>query len=291
MFFLLTVRAHVSEVQIFEDFLNILLPDIKKRKEYYFSVEKDGSPDRHLHVVLRDPSPDRKNFIKKFKKKIYEEFKNSLKDTSTLWDPEFKSKFFQILPIKLEEVKLKIGYVFKENDLTRYAVHFPEWEEFPDAADVTPASQAQSAEAFIAECVKLHYAKERIDARTKHEDDIVLVTPKNFHAKVNEFIKTDEESDYNDHLIQYRMVKSGYSFLNMSDNQTCKGFKELRIMKGKEFDRDMEDVRRKLFEDSETNEQQILQDLKTLLFDPPDFGETHAKLKHKYYWLEDRNFF
>lgn len=274
MFFLLTIRAQVSEVQIFEDFLNIFLPDIKKRKEYYFSVEKDGSPDRHLHAVINDPAPDRPNFIKKFKKKIYEEFKNSLKETSTQWDSEFKSKFFRIDLIKKEDVKLKIGYIFKENNLTRYAVN----------------SDAENPEEYITECVKLYHAKERLDARKTHEDDTILVTPKNFHAKVNEFVKNDDECDYNDHLIQYRMVKSGYSFVNISDNQTCKGFKELRIRHGKEFDQDIIDVRRKLFEDSENNEQQILQDLKTLLFDPPDYGETHEILKKKYYWLEDRNF-
>lgn len=270
MYFLLTARAHVNEVQIFEDFLSIFLPDIQKRKEYYYAVEKDDTCDRHLHVVINDPAPDRPNFIKKFKKKIYEEFKNSLKDTQTQWDNEFKYKFLRIDQIKKGEEQFKIGYVFKEGDNRR--------------------KSSTATDEYITQCVKAHHAKERMDSRKVHEDDVTSVTAKNFHAKVNEYVRNNEEYDYNNQLLQYSMVRSNYSFLQMSKYQTAKGFRELRIMKGKEYEQDMTDVRREMFEDRENNEQQILQDLKSLLFDPPDDGITFAKLKYKYYWLEDRNF-
>ena len=42
----ITFRAHVSEPQTFEDFLNLFLPILFTHDFYCYSIEKDDSPAR-----------------------------------------------------------------------------------------------------------------------------------------------------------------------------------------------------------------------------------------------------
>lgn len=283
----ITLTPHPSEIQVFEDFLLFFLPDVKKRKEYYYSVEKDDTSDRHLHCVLLDPSPDTNNFIKKFNKKIYKEFKDSLSSncSQTIWDV-----FFKVDKITPGEEQIVIGYTHKDRckpddpaPLNRCAVYHH------DLSDIATG-------VYVTDCIKQYYAKERIDARKQCKTDVTLVTTKNFYAKVNDFVKNNNRGSeatpdevgtcqYNDHLLYYNMVKSGYGFINISKQQVSRGFRELRIMNDQEYDHDIYDTRQELFPDSEANAQEFCKDLQDLLFSNNDYKEN---LRKKYYWLENR---
>lgn len=273
MYYLITIRAHPTEVQVFEDFLTIFLPDVKKRKEYYYSVEKDDTTSRHLHAVIVDPAPDLTNFKKKFDKKIYKEFRQSLSQSATDWE-----SFFDVKLIKKDEDRETIGYIFKEGSHSR------------SGTKVTLGSQSLPApDAFITDCVKRWHTKERIDARKGYKHDTTLLSSKNFTSKVIDYVNQNEDAEFNDQMLEYRMIKDRYDFLNISKYQTAKGFRQLRIMYDKEYANDCIETVRQMYPDEECQSQDLLNDLKKLLFENPEDLDFNI-LRQKYYWIADRNF-
>jgi hypothetical protein len=213
-----------------------------------------------------DPAPDLANFKKKFNKKIYKQFKESISDCETIWDT-----FLDIKPITKGDENVTIGYVYKEGHNKRKGYH----SGVPDA--------------FITDCVKAYHAKERIDSRKSYKHDITLLSSKNFSSKVIDYVNRTEETSFKDSLLEYKMIKDRYDFLNISKYQTVKGFRQLRIMYGQENDNDRIETVRQQYADEESQAQDMIMDLKTLIFGNPDPLEL-KKFRQKYYWIEDKNF-
>lgn len=278
-YFSITVRAHPTEVQVFEDFLTFFLPDIKKRKEYYYSVEKDDTTSRHLHAVILDPAPDLTNFKKKFDKKIYKEFRKSLSDSPTEWD-----NFFLIKLITKGEECIATGYIHKE----RY--HPDEPQPLNRCESYHHDRSVIETDNHVTECVKAWHAKERLNARKGYQHDTTLLSSKNFTSKVIDYVNQNEATSFNDNLLEYRMIKDRYDFLNISKYQTAKGFRQLRIMYNQELDNDKIETVRQMYPDDESHAQEMIMDLKMILFGASPDAEHLDNLRKKYYWIEDRNF-
>lgn len=266
-YYSITSRAHPSEMTIFEDWLTIILPFIKE-KEYYYSVENDDTCDRHLHVVLEDNAMDVTNFKKKLETKKFKKFKDSIKNNIT----DFEQLTF-CKKIKEGEETINIGYIFKETNSRQGSSEF---------------GQTVIAEEFITQCIKEYFTDERIKARGNENNDITLITPKNFYSKVQDFCK---KNDVNiaDHTLYLQMIRNNYGFINISTKQITRGFRELKIMNNKENNTDILSTRQELFDNVNTDSQQahledLYHNLKQLLFSP---NVNINELQEKYYFLKD----
>ena len=272
-YYSITSRPHPSEIQIFEDWLLLILPFIKER-EYYYTVEKDDSCDRHLHVVLEDNAVDVTNFKKKLETKKFKNFKDSIKNNLT----DFEQLTF-CKKIKEGEETINIGYIFKETNSRQGSSEF---------------GQTVIAEEFITQCIKEYFTDERIKARGNEPDDVTIITSKNFYSKVNDYCKKNNIT-HADHTLYLKMIRGRYGFINISTKQLTRGFRELKIMNKVEDHEDVLNTRSELFDNSVPNYQmsefeEISQDLKhilELLKNKKDF-ELEQKLNNyleKYYFL------
>lgn len=260
MFYFITARCHVSETEVFEEYLTILLPFIKNREVYHYSIENDGTCDRHIHALLEDNAKDRDAFMRKLNTKQFKEFWHFLKKTKL----SVKEQLTYTEIIKEEEVKNTIGYIFKETNSRQ-------------------GSSKMDDQKYIVECVRLYWTLERRRAEVAQSNikDVVLMTGKNFYAKVQQFCQTTC-TRYDDPDLLYKMKKSSYGFINLSRRQKEEGFRELRIMMNQEEKQDKLKVSSEMFENEDSEKEELHEDLLTLLYGHDNFEHNLLELRKKY---------
>jgi len=83
-FCFITFRAHISETQVFEDFISYFLPHISLKFPFYiYTVEDDDSPGRHIHILLKHDEKDKQKLKQKIEAKWYKDFSKSLQNKQT----------------------------------------------------------------------------------------------------------------------------------------------------------------------------------------------------------------
>lgn len=259
MFYFLTARAHVSETQIFEDYLKILLPFITTHENYHYSIEKDDTCDRHIHVLLEDKAKDMNAFQRKLDTKNFKVFWEHIKDKLSVKDQLTFTKI-----VKPDEVKETIGYIFKDVNSRQGSSKFTD-------------------KAYIQECVELYWTMKRLKEKKKDENyvDVKIVTTKNFYSRVQEFCNKTLTRYDDDHLL-YKMKKAGHGFINISRKQKQEGFRELRIIKNQEKIDEEIQVKSEMYEHIDEEKQELEEDLLTLLFATNEFEYNLERLRKKY---------
>lgn len=259
MYYFLTARAHVSETQVFEDYLKILLPFITNRQEYHYSIEKDDTCDRHIHVLLDDNAKDVNAFMRKLNTKHFKLFWDHLKDKVSVKEQLTFTKI-----IKDDEVKKTIGYIFKDVNSRQGSSKFEDKK-------------------YIQECVELYWTVERLIARKKKSNikDVILMTSKNFYSKVQEFCNTSGIR-YDDESLLYSMKQAGYGFINLTRRQKEEGFRELRILYDQEKTEDKLNVRGEMYENTDHEKEELMEELLTLLYAEDNLQTNLLNLRSKY---------
>lgn len=118
-FGLLTIRAQQNEVDVFEDTLNLILPIVQTYPSYIYTVEDDNTPNRHIHILLQNPSKakevDSSKVFQKFakvKKQLIKHIKLAQTQEKPFWDSRMVANtpedFFKVL-----------GYIQKDTNVTR----------------------------------------------------------------------------------------------------------------------------------------------------------------------------
>lgn len=218
--YLLTARCHPADVSYFEEFLPIFFTKFSQN-EYYWSIEQDGTCDRHLHYLSRGENPkDLEKVVAKFNTKIFQEFKKRLIDTETQWidkitDDNPGSGFLNIKTVPKEEFGVTIGYLLKEVPARRY----------------TGKLKSDEIENFI----NLYYINVRNKAKTRDPeiDALKLLSGRTILTKTIDYCKRSN-TRYDCPELYYNMVKSGYFFYNISSQIRARCFRELRIFKEQE---------------------------------------------------------
>lgn len=257
MYYFITARCHVSETQLFEDYLSLLLPFVIKHQEYHYSIEKDESCDRHIHVVLEDTAKDMDAFKRKLNTKEFKNFWDYIKDKLI-----HKDQLTYTAIIKPDDLKKTIGYIFKDVNSRQGSSKFKDQE-------------------YIQECVDLYWTMKRLEARKTEVDDIKLVTTKNFYAITQDFCNKTT-TRYDDPDILYKMKKSGYGFINLSRRQKEEGFRELRIYKNQEYAQDKLNVKGEMYENTDHEKEELMEQLLTLLFATDTLDDNLKQLRSKY---------
>ncbi len=82
-FYLFTFRPQISEQELFENFITIFLPQVKELSNYAYTIEEDQTLQKHIHVLAESNAKDNSAFQQIFNKKIFKDFKKSLKTKQT----------------------------------------------------------------------------------------------------------------------------------------------------------------------------------------------------------------
>jgi hypothetical protein len=202
----ITFNYHPSESQLFEDTLLFLIPILSTCEAYAYSIEKDDTPYRHIHIFLSHKSIyDKQKVIQKIMPKKIKEIKNSCKET--LFDSKYEDKAIQIKQLKEQEDKRGwIGYLFKDN----------------------PRRQGSNIidQDYITESVKIYHANERLDKTCI--DGWKPLTSRNFHDKIEQFCKK-QGYDVSKSSLHYDLIRSRHTFLNLTSKQLKMGIAELKF--------------------------------------------------------------
>lgn len=214
-FTFITFRAHVSEPQVFEDFIAYFLPHISSKFPFYiYSIENDDTPGRHIHLLLQHYESEHKFLKQKIEAKWFKDFKLRIKNKQTQLNCAFKygSKSVTIcrdeifgFTMKLEEKMKCIGYIFK--DITRRN------------------KSCGLSQSLITKCCDFYFANRRIENAT--DKDWKIINNKNFHISCEQFAEQNNMTVHDYELIA-RMTHQRHSFQISAKDQE-KYIAELRF--------------------------------------------------------------
>ena len=209
----ITFRAHISEPQVFEDFLTIFLPILRTHFAYAYTVEEDSTLEKHIHAFfsLTPTQVDKSKIDQKFNTKLMKEFKNSIKEKQTQWQHAYDSK---LVGNTYEDVMKTLGYTMK-SDVTdwRKSIHNISDEVLTQAKDFY-----------------------RSTARIKNscvENDWKQINAKNFHILCEQFAKQNDMTVHDYELIA-KMTHARHTF-NIPDKMLKKHLAELKFA-NKDYD-------------------------------------------------------
>ena len=195
-----TFRPHPLDLQKFEDYLTLLIPFVESHEHYAFSVEKDDTPDRHIHALMGSPKyKDFSKFTQAYngKKRRLNEYTDMItrgKQTSAKhgWDT-------RLLPDTEDDFQKTLGYIYKDVNV-RSGTNFP-------------------VETFTAS-VEYYWAARRLDAPSPHDKNWILVTKKNALQHIPDFVKKYQEKynlkGYMDRRLPFYMAKERYCLVDLS---------------------------------------------------------------------------
>ncbi len=223
--FFFTLRCVPSEQQLFEDALSVLLPFILHRDKYAYVIEKDNSPDRHLHFVIEDSAKDLIAFKKKLRTKPFKLFLDLI--AKGFVSSNNYAINTQMVPTNQEDLTRILGYIYKEVDPPRRKSH-----GFSDE-DINTGLQAWIAEERL-KCRDLLPYK-----------DVVLVSVKNAHALIRDWLikHTDYDLMNTDWtLVKFAMRQDYYSFADIPDKKLRMIIEDLHIQMGRNTDPYKQDI-------------------------------------------------
>lgn len=208
-FIFFTFKAHIAEVELFEDFFTLIKPLILKHPQYAYCIEKDGTLDRHLHMLVGDPKyTEMKQFKQKLTAKKYQNFKAYIKQGYQTNQYAFDT---QLLPDTEEDIMTVLGYIYKDNKCLRRDTTF--------------------SDEYILDSCKLYFTSEKLKYKTR-KNDWRYINTKNAHSIIEMLVDKYDELNY--HFLQFQtskllpiMWKEKISMLQLKDNQLRLVMKEL----------------------------------------------------------------
>lgn len=191
----LTIRAHETEPQVFEDMLTLLLPIFHKFAPFTYHIEDDDTPSRHLHCFFTLPPniKEKQKIIQKLQPKHVKDFLQSLKKNNkqTQYDPKWDCKFNQVklIPDNEHDVLKTLGYTIKETCKRSRSFHDPEYLR-------------QALETYMVD----HRNK-----TTEYKNSWKIINSKNFHYSLEEYAKKNNMTVHDGSLIP-KMTHDKHSF-------------------------------------------------------------------------------
>lgn len=190
-----TFRPQINDQQLFEDFIILFLPFVKSHNEYAYSIENDGTLHRHIHAVIQGDYKDKDKFFQKFNKSNgLKDFKTHCKNYTNTDHNGFDTK---LIPDTKEDFLHVLGYTLKEAQ---------------DRAD------NNMKEAIVVEALEYYFAHRRVKAKESKKKDWTILTSKNSHAYIEEFID-ENKIQLPDRFLGLKMTQDRYTFANMSEKQ------------------------------------------------------------------------
>lgn len=196
-FYLFTFRPQITEQDLFENFITIFLCELDRFMKYSYSIEEDNTLNKHLHCLVESSAKDNNAFKQIFNKKIFKDFKSSLKNKMTN-EHGFDDRKVKDDP---EDFLKVLGYVNKETQCLRRKYKGFTNEEILKAVDY-------------------YYTTKHIE-KQKINNDLIILTMKNIHIHVKNFCEKNNRypEDVN---LKLDMIKAGYMFESVGSRQKVK---------------------------------------------------------------------
>ena len=210
----LTFRAMTSEPHIFENFINIFLPIVTtKFPTHIYSVEKDDSPDRHLHLFFLHNEKDTQKLKQKLYPKAVRDFFKSLDGNQT--------KFPQCFLVGRRESDpedVKFGFTMTLEDKMKALAYC--------CKDICRRQVCNNiSQEVMTQSCKFYYATEKSKPPT--EKGWTIINGRNFHVKLEQFARENSMSVHDYELIP-KMTHQHHSF-QMSAREQKKDYSELKF--------------------------------------------------------------
>lgn len=203
--FFLTLRCSPLETQLFEDAAHLILSEFRCARTCSYAYEKDGTPDVHLHLLVKTPSRDASHFKQVFLKKKFHSVVVLFKSKNT----ETNQYALDIKSIKDDDYQQTLGYIYKE--------------QFCERRSTTHDSP------YLTEAIKLYHSNKRIEERNIPLSKKILLNPKNFHSHLENFLAKNTQSSILDwRKLKSQMVIANYSFMDISDKKLSIAINELQ---------------------------------------------------------------
>lgn len=207
MLFFLTLRCSPLDIQLFEDITILLLQETTTFISHTYSIEKDNTPDRHLHLLVETNHRDVSHFKQIFKKKKYEPFMKLLKSQNT----ETNQYAVDVKPIKDEDKEKTLGYIYKET--------------FCERRHSTETTEA------ITKAIEVYHAHKRIETQFTPSSKKIVLTVKNFHSHLEKFLLENPEESVDDWCsCKIKMRLNNYTFFDISDKKVKIAIRELQMI-------------------------------------------------------------
>lgn len=204
--YFITFNPHPNDVKKFNDFLFFLIPAIIKYSDYQLVVEKNKTPDAHFHAIVCDDSIRDAEKLKislyKDLKKQYSIFNHTETGKSKMSRSKFEAPAWKIIKLKREDVKNRIGYLFKEC--------------------YNETRQSNMDLEYQLECLKEYIIQEQINIKQDKYaglEEWKLLSVGNAHMHIQHFMKEnipdDVVTEHSDLDVRTMMQKSNYSFAKL----------------------------------------------------------------------------
>lgn len=217
-FTFITFRAHVSEPQVFEDFISFFLPHISLKFPFYiYSIEADDTPSRHIHILLQHDEKETQKLKQKIENKQFKLFVKSLAEKQTDIKCALKYGRFSDGPdeetfgftMKIEDKMKCIGYIFK---------------------DITRRNKTDGiSQDVITQSCDFYFANRRI--KNQSQSDWITITTKNIHSKIEQYCKENNQ-DVNSPVLHQSMVRDKHTFVQITPKQRKMAIAELKYYNG-----------------------------------------------------------
>ncbi len=209
--FFFTLKCLPLEINIFEDALAVLLPFIFSHNKYAYVVEKDHTPDRHLHFMLEGPYKDLDAFKRKLRTKPFKAYLDLIK-RGFISSNQY-SIDTQLVPEEYDHKMAILGYLFKEADANR-------------------RNSEGYTEEEIVFAVRSYWSEERLKAMkpSNQHRDVKLITVKNAHAWIRDWLDKQDNYDLSNwRVVSYAMRRDYYSFADIPKVKLREIVEDLRL--------------------------------------------------------------
>lgn len=208
MIFFLTLRCSPLDTQLFQDITTLLLQEITQSISHTYSVEKDDTPDRHIHILMKTDHRDLSHFKQIFKKKKFEPFMKLLNNKNI----ETNHHALDIKTIKEEDYLNVLGYVYKETFCKR--------------------RYSTETQETITNAINVYHSTKRLEQQNIPYSKKIVLSVKNFHSHIEQFLIDNPEESVDDwYNMKIKMIMNNYSFFDISDKKVKIAIRELQMIK------------------------------------------------------------
>lgn len=204
--FSITFRPHINDNLIFEEVFPYIVESLNKAPQYFYTVEKDETMDRHIHAYIEtDQRSD--NYFRKLKKILYDRFDASNTRMAVAW--------------KCHKV---------EDDHNKYMVLGYQQKE-----DIYKRRNTNICELILKDCKNYYIENKPPDIKT-NKFQFIEMNKNNIKNHVLEYCQKNDEKI--NHTILRKMLNNGYCNSNIPQRSLRRIMLECKVLLEQELELD-----------------------------------------------------
>ena len=193
-----TFRPHINDNLLFEEVYPNIVKSLNKAPQFFYTVEKDETMDRHLHAYIETEQRS-DNFFRSIKKMLYDRFDASNTVVGIAWKVH-----------KVDEEhdkKMVLGYQQKETEYKRRGTNIDK--------------------KYLESCEKYYIENKPPEIKTT-KYKFIEMNKNNIKNHILQFCEKNDEII--DHTILRKMLKNGFCNSNIPQNSLRRIILECKVL-------------------------------------------------------------